>query len=55
MKFALAQMKAAICEMIKNYKLIEDPRRTANLPLAAGHFLNYPSRAVVLDVQKIGT
>lgn len=53
MKFALAQIKACVCDVIRHFKLtqdLEDPRTRESTP---AHFLNYPSKRIILKLQPI--
>lgn len=53
MKFAIAQMKAGLFELVRNFTVSQDPERAKNLPEAAAHFLNYPSKRNLLNVKRI--
>lgn len=53
MKFALAQIKMGICEVIQNFRLTEDPERVAKIPMGPANFLNTPSKPIILNVTPI--
>ena len=52
-KFALAQIKAATCEIVHNFTLHEDPEVVNRISFCPTHFLNYPTKQVLLNFKKI--
>lgn len=53
MRFALTQVKAFVCEMVRNFRIETEKDLTMDTPKNAGHFFNYPSNKIQLRISRL--
>lgn len=53
MRFALTQVKAHVCEMVRHFKLYLSRQPESKATFKPGHFFNYPSHKIIIRAEKL--